>query len=104
MKRRALWVVGLGAGHAVLTMSLLLVTVGAVVAAFDGKRPSSVWDAVGLWTVQILTAPLAPIYRQLVPHDWSVSVPVLSRVVFLANSLIWGMAITWLIHYRRPTV
>jgi|694.fasta_scaffold47174_3 hypothetical protein len=85
-------------------MTLLLFTGGLAMSAFEGNRASTALDAAGLWTVQILMAPLGPLYPLLVPHNWNETIPFLSNAFFYANSVLWGISLAWLIQRRRRAV
>jgi hypothetical protein len=96
MRRRILWFVGLTAVHAVLTGTIVVVTMGLGMAAFDGKRAAGAVDAIGGIIAKILMAPLMPLYPMLVPYAWR-QLPGVGNTVFILNSTLWAAALIWLI-------
>lgn len=102
IKRTALWVIVVAIAHAAITMAILFVSGGLVMSAFDGKRAPGNVEAIGLWTVQILMAPLSLIHQELIRTGWN---PLaLDNLLFYANSLLWAILIVWLIRRRRRAV
>ena len=99
MKRKALWVGAITAAHAVLTMGAVLFTMSLAMSAFDGKREPGVADRVSTLLAGALMAPLLPVYQIVTPRAVK-SLPFLDNVVLLLNSLLWGVALVWLVERR----
>lgn len=103
MRRKLLWVLAIAITHAAITMTLLFITGGLVMSAFDGNRASSSVDSIGIATIQFLMAPLGLIYQHIIPREWSQAMPALGNLFFYANSLLWGIVIASIIHRRMTT-
>jgi hypothetical protein len=99
MRRNVAWILMIAVAHAALTMATLLVTGGLVMRAFDGTRAPSVADGMGLWVLRILMMPLGYV-PDPIPQAWSDTVPPLRNLLFFMNSLLWGIAIVWLLRRR----
>jgi hypothetical protein len=99
MRRKALWVGILAVAHACLTVAAVLTSMSLAMAAFDGAREPTILDELCLFVPRVLMAPVVPLYALVVPRAWQ-RVPIISNGAVLLNSLVWAMAVVWLLERR----
>ena len=95
MRRKALWIGGIAAVHALLTTAAVLTAMGLAMGAFDGARAPGLADRASSAAVRILMAPLVPLYTALAPRSVQ-GLPFVGNAVVLLNSLTWATALVWL--------
>jgi hypothetical protein len=99
MKRKALWIVAITTMHAALTIGAVLTTMGLAMSAFDGKRESGMIDHASSLLTRVLMAPVGPIYQAMTPRKFQ-GLPLIGDSVVLLNSLLWAIALVWLLERR----
>lgn len=86
--------------QAVLTIALTVAAFSESMARFDTGAPASAWALLAGGLLNALSFPLLPLIASIPPSIRPSGFPA-EHLLFLANGLIWAVAIRWLARRLR---
>ncbi len=94
MKRPLVWIIGIAAVHFVVSFTLFMLAFSDSMARFDTGEPRNMIGSVIYYTSEFLAFPIVKLVERT---GFPLHSTIVQYLPFLANSLLWGLFIVFVV-------